>query len=103
MNKQKKYVGIHNDVEGGMTPIGKIIRDAWVFGLIPETQTCEGWNAGQVQTLYDSVDAEWSKYGHLPSNLPDDLKAKHTEIYKLATKQARAKGWNPDQSIQDDR
>ena len=39
MSKPTKYVGIHKDINGGMTTIGKIIRDAWVFELIPETET----------------------------------------------------------------
>ena len=53
MARPDKYVGIDNDVRGGMTTIGKIIRDAWVFGLIPETETCEGWNLAGVDALLD--------------------------------------------------
>jgi hypothetical protein len=26
-----------------MTPTGNIIRDAWVFGIIPEEDACAGW------------------------------------------------------------
>ena len=44
MARPDKYIGIKNEVNGGMTTIGKIIRDAWVFGLIEETETCENWN-----------------------------------------------------------
>ena len=40
---ERRYVGIHNDINGGMTATGKIIRDAHVFGIIAETETCEGW------------------------------------------------------------
>ena len=36
MAKPDKYVGIDNDVNGGMTTIGKLIRDAWVF-VVPES------------------------------------------------------------------
>ena len=39
----KRYVGINNEDNGGTTQSGKIIRDAWVFGIIPESETCEGW------------------------------------------------------------
>lgn len=39
---QKKYMGIDKDPHGAMNPTGNIIRDAWVFGLIPQTETCEG-------------------------------------------------------------
>ena len=40
--RRKTYSGIDKDPKGAMNPTGNIIRDAWVFGLIPETQTCEG-------------------------------------------------------------
>jgi hypothetical protein len=43
-NKPKTYVGINNEINGGMTSIGKVIRDGWVFGLLDESETCEGWN-----------------------------------------------------------
>jgi hypothetical protein len=42
---ERKYVGIDKDPKGAMNPTGNIIRDAWVFGLIPETETCEGWRS----------------------------------------------------------
>jgi hypothetical protein len=29
-----------------MTTTGKIIRDAWVFELLPATETCKGWKRG---------------------------------------------------------
>ncbi len=32
---KKTYVGIEQDENGGMTHYGLIVRDAWVFGLIP--------------------------------------------------------------------
>ena len=37
--KSMLYVGIDDDYFGGMTPIGTIIRDAWVFGILPESET----------------------------------------------------------------
>ena len=58
MKKSDKYVGINNDIQGGMTSIGKIIRDAWVFGLIPEDETCEGWNLGSMPS--GTSTAVWS-------------------------------------------
>ena len=51
----KKYPGIHNDQYGGMTPTGSIIKDAWLFGILPETETCEGWTASGIQDLYEKV------------------------------------------------
>ena len=94
--KIKKYQGIHNDPKGAMNPTGNIIRDAWVFGLIPETETCEGWTVQGVDALYDKVTKEWEKYGHLVSCLPPELAEKHRRIYAAAVEAARAKGWNPE-------
>ena len=89
------YVGIYNDMHGGMTPIGMIIKDAWVFGLIPETETCEGWKLPDIQTLYDKVSAAWEPYGHLVSRLPRELREKHKRIHDAAIKRARDAGWVP--------
>lgn len=92
----KKYVGIFNDTYGGMTDTGKIVRDAWIFGLIPETQTCEGWLTGGIEDLWRKVDAEWEKYGFLVSNLPDELRARFYRIQEEALVRAKAAGWNPE-------
>lgn len=93
MAKPNKYVGIDKDINGGMTTIGKIIRDAWVFGLIPETETCEGWNIQGIDALLDKVNVEWDKYGCMVSQLPDDLKERHHKIHSEAMEKARAAGW----------
>jgi hypothetical protein len=90
------YVGIENDLFGGMTDQGRIIRDAWVFGILPESQGCAGWTLGQIQDLHEKVYAEWEKYGHLPSSLPDDLRVRYMEVYEQAVKRARAHGWDPE-------
>ena len=34
------YVGIDQDTNGGMTHLGRIVMDGWVFGCIPENETC---------------------------------------------------------------
>jgi len=94
MAKPDRYVGIHNDIHGGMTSIGKIIRDAWVFELIPETETCENWNLARIDALLQKVNTEWDKYGCLVSHLPDDLRARHTRIHGEALEKARAAGWS---------
>ena len=39
------YVGIDQDKDGGLTNLGRIVRDAWVFGILPETETCSGWSS----------------------------------------------------------
>ena len=92
----KKYVGIDKDPKRAMNPTGNVIRDAWLFGLIPETETCEGWTVQGIDALYDKVSAEWDKYGHLVSNLPPELRSRHQEIYDAAVARARTLGWDPE-------
>ncbi|MCU7810587.1 MAG: hypothetical protein KZQ77_05050, partial [Candidatus Thiodiazotropha sp. (ex Notomyrtea botanica)] len=75
---EKRYHGIDKDPNGAMNPTGNIIRDAWVFGIIPETETCEGWLVQGIDTLYDKVTKEWEKYGLLVSNLPPELAERHS-------------------------
>jgi len=96
MSRSKIYEGIDKDPQGAMNPTGNIIRDAWVFGIIPETETCAGWSLGQIQVLYDQVSAAWAPYGHLASRLPDDLRERHGRIYGAAVERARAEGWDPE-------
>ncbi|SET60265.1 hypothetical protein SAMN05216326_14212 [Nitrosomonas marina] len=93
---ESKYIGIEQDRHNGMTHLGRIVRDAWVFGILPESETCAGWDHSQMQNLYEKVHAAWAPYGHLPSRLPADLKDRHTRIYKQAIQTAKAKGWNPE-------
>ena len=102
MKKVKKYVGIHNEVNGGMTDTGKVIRDAWVFGLIPENETCEGWLVQGLEDLWFKVNKEWEKYGLLVSNLPDELQQKFLRIQDEAFTRARAAGWAPEQDAADE-
>lgn len=99
---KKTYVGIYNDTHGGMTESGRIVRDAWVFGLIPETETCEGWLIQGLEDLWRRVNAEWEKYGFLVSNLPPDLQEKFYRIQKEAMARARAAGWDPDEELRDE-
>jgi hypothetical protein len=102
MAKPEKYVGINNDINGGMTTIGKIIRDAWVFEVIPETETCEGWNLAGINALMDKVNTEWDKYGISIGNLPEDIKARHQRIHGEAFRLARAEGWSGEFETKDD-
>lgn len=99
----KKYVGIYNDINGGMTETGKIIRDAWAFGLIPETETCEGWLSQGIEDLWRKVNTEWEKYGFLVSNLPDDVRERFMRIQNDAVNRARELGWDPDAELDDDK
>jgi len=103
MAKPDKYVGIDNDVNGGMTTIGKLIRDAWVFGLIPESETCEGWNLSGIDALLQKVNDEWDKYGCLVSHLPADLFERHQKIHGEAVKKARTAGWNGEVETDDEK
>ena len=103
MARPNTYVGIDNDVNGAMTTIGKIIRDAWVFELIPETETCEGWNQGQVDVLLDKVNTEWDKYGCMVSQLPAALRERHQRIHDAAIAKAKAAGWSGEQETIDDK
>jgi len=96
MRKIKTYEGIHNEPRGGMTPTANIIRDAWVFEIIPETETCEGWTVQGIESLYDKVSKAWAPYGHLVSRLPPELRERHARIYAAAVERARAEGWNPE-------
>ena len=102
MAKPETYVGINNDVNGGMTTIGKLIRDARVFGLLPETETCEGWNLARIDALLDKVNQEWDKYGCLVSHLPAELFERHQKIHSEATKIARAAGWSGEHETDDE-
>ena len=97
--RDRRYVGVHNDLYGGMTAIGGIIKDAWVFGLIPETETCEGWQLAQIQMLHDRVGAEWDKYGLLVSHLPEELRERHARIHAQAVERARELGWVPGRDV----
>lgn len=103
MSKPNAYVGIHNDLNGGMTPTGKIIRDAWVFGIIDESETCEGWLVGGIESLWDRVNDEWEKYGFLPSRLPPVLRERFMRIQAEARERAFAAGWDPDRELESDR
>jgi hypothetical protein len=103
MTKPRTYVGIDKDVKGAMTTIGKIIRDAWVFELIPETETCEGWNQGQVDVLLDRVNTEWDKYGCMVSLLPEALFKRHQRIHDAAVANAKAAGWSGEHETIDDK
>lgn len=91
----KQYVGFRND-KHGMTQLGRIVLDGWLFGFIPETEDCAGWDMGRMQMLMDRVQDEWDKYGNLPSRLPDDLRRRHAALYEQAMALARTKGWNPE-------
>ena len=90
-----RYVGFHQD-KHGITQLGRVVLDAWVFNLLPESEDCAGWDIGRMQGLMERVEAEWDRYGNLPSRLPDALRQRHAELYARATDAARARGWDPE-------
>ena len=71
--KKVTYIGIDKDPTGAMNHTGNIIRDAWVFGIIPETETCEGWNSQGLDDLYSRVSEAWKPYGHIKGWDPDAM------------------------------
>ena len=93
--KDNLYVGFHQD-KHGITQLGRVVLDGWLFGLIPETEDCAGWEIGRMQALMDQAAAEWDRYGNLPSRLPADLRQRHSDIYGRATATVRARGWDPE-------
>ncbi len=96
MTESTKYIGIDKDKNNGLTHYGRIVRDAWVFGILPESETCAGWGHSQMQKLYEQIHTAWEPYGHMPSRLPDALQKKHMQIYSQAIEKAKQEGWNPE-------
>ena len=96
----KNYVGIDKDPQGAMNATGNIIRDAWVFGLIPIEETCSGWTQGAIEALYEKVSKAWEPFGGLPSRLPPELRERHQRIYTAAVANARKLGWDPDKALE---
>lgn len=97
----KTYVGYHQDSHG-ITQLGRIVLDARVFRLIGDDEDCAGWDLQRMQLLANQVEACWDQYGNLPSRLPEDLRARHAEIYGQALARARALGWNPELDADED-
>ena len=101
-NISNTYPGLENDVNGGITMIGKVIRDAWVFGILPETQTCKDWEIARIDAISQQVNDEWDKYGCMVSALPDELREKHQRIYDKGIAEARLRGWDPEASTRNE-
>jgi hypothetical protein len=89
------YSGFNQDTHG-ITMLGRLVLDAWLFGLVPREDDCAGWDLQRMQGLTSQVEAKWDEYGNLPSRLPDDLRQRHAELYAWATECARTRGWDPE-------
>ena len=93
-SNKKPYVGIDKDTDGGMTVAGRIIRDAWAFGIIPETETCAGWNTQGLQDLWNKTHDEWEKYGRQVNQLPEGIRERYLRIQREAFDRAKEAGWD---------
>ncbi|MDZ7813838.1 MAG: hypothetical protein U5L74_12350 [Ideonella sp.] len=93
-SRTKTYAGIDHEEHNGMTMTGRIIRDAWVFGILTEGDGFAGKGVGDLQNLFEAVHKAWEPYGQLPSRLPPDVAQRHTRIHAQAVQRAKAMGWN---------
>lgn len=82
--------------------IGKVIRDAWVFDILPENEICEGWVISRIDEIHRQVNDEWDKYGSMVSSLPDELQSRHKRIYDEAIAKAKTRGWDPGIIVDDE-
>ncbi len=96
------YIGLDDDVNGGMTTIGKMIRDAQVFGLIDTSETCEGWDLSRINALLQETNEQWDRYGCMVSQLPENLSKRHREIHDAGIARAKAAGWTGEHELDDD-
>lgn len=95
MNDKTIYGGFNQDTHG-ITMLGRIVLDAWLFELIPKSEDCAGWDLQRMQQLMQQVNEHWDVNGGLPSRLPPELRERHTELYAWATARARERGWDPE-------
>ena len=92
---EHNYPGIYNDEAGGLTPFGRTVMDAWVFEIIPISETCAGWNASQMEALSAKVAVAWAQYDNEPRNLPDDYRMRHAMLYEQARMRGEGVEWDP--------
>lgn len=94
LSRTRTYAGLEQEEHHGMTMTGRAIRDAWLFGILPEGDGFAGKTAGDMQNLFEQVHQAWEPFGHLPSRLPPDLVQRHERIHEQAIQRARANGWS---------
>lgn len=94
-DKSMIYCGFNQDTHG-MTMLGRVVLDGWLFGHIPETEDCAGWDLARMQILMNQNEVQWDRHGNLPSRLPDELRERHAKLYVWATERGRERGWNPE-------
>ncbi len=93
-SRTQTYSGLDQEENHGMTMTGRSIRDAWVFGILPEGDGFVGKTAGDMQNLFEQVHKAWEAYGQLPSRLPPELAERHARIHDEAIQRAKADGWS---------
>ncbi len=84
----KTYAGMDQDEHEGITHLGGLIRDAWIFGILPEGETCSGWTAHAMAIIYERVSQAWEQYEYATANLPPDLRKRHERIHHEAIRRA---------------
>ncbi|MDP2433043.1 MAG: hypothetical protein Q8O33_13575 [Pseudomonadota bacterium] len=94
-DKSMVYCGFNEDTHG-ITMLGRVVLDAWLFNLIPRDEDCAGWDLPRLQNLMNQNEEQWDQYGNLPSRLPDELRQRHAELYAWATARGRERGWDPE-------
>ncbi len=100
--QHRVYPGYDADPNYGMSQEAKLIRDAWAFGLLPETEKCEGWRADQFERLWEQVDAVWEKADFRVAKLPPEIQEKYMALQLEALKNAKAQGWEPEALLAND-
>ncbi len=95
MAEKMTYAGFNQDAHG-ITTLGRVVLDAWLFDLLPREEDCAGWDLQRMQHLFEQVNQRWDEYGNLPSRLPDELRARHAELYDWAMRRGRERGWDPE-------
>lgn len=95
MKEKMTYSGFNQDSHG-MTMLGRVVLDGWLFDLLPRSQDCAGWDLTRMQQLMGQIEARWDQYGTLPSRLPPELQKRHAELYAWASDRGRTLGWNPE-------
>ena len=95
MKEKNTYCGFNQDAHG-LTMLGRLVLDAWLFELLPRSDDCAGWDLARMQQLMGQVEARWDEFGNLPSRLPAELQQRHAELYAWAAERGRALGWDPE-------
>ena len=95
MQDKMTYSGFYQDSHG-MTMLGRVVLDAWLFDLLPRSEDCAGWDLNRMQQLMDKVSQAWDAQGSLPSRLSSPLRQRHAELYTWAAERAQGLGWSAD-------